>query len=445
MSIENLIRKATEKTGSESLAFFRIVFGGLLFVAEIRFILKGWITDFYVTPQFYFPFYGFEWLKPLPDPFMHWVFYMLVILSVCIVLGFCYRFSIFTFFLLFTYVELLDKSVYLNHYYQVSLLALLMCFLPMNASYSVDNLLFKNTRIEKVPRWMLWTLRIQVGSVYFFGGLAKLRPDWLWEAQPLRIWLTANQDFPIIGPLLTQAWLAFAVAWFAIFFDLSAPFFLSFKKTRLPMYIVIVAFHVMTHLLFYIGMFPWMMMGTALIFFPSAVHKKAFEFFFGKRSLRSSVVEKQQNNYRWQLIFLAVFFVFQLLMPFRSYAYGGNVLWHEQGFRFAWNIMLMEKNASLEYEIKVKQTGKSFTVKPQKFLTKIQARQCSFQPDMILQFAHMLHKYYLDAGLGDTEIRAICYASVNGHASNLLIDPSVDLTWESDGFQHKKWITEWQE
>ena len=122
---------------SSSLAFFRIVFGLLMLVAELRFIAKGWITEFYVKPQFYFTFYGFDWIKPLPEPYIHWIFYGLIFLSLLITLGLFYRFAIVLFFILFTYVELLDKSVYLNHYYQVSLLAFLMCFLPMNHFYSL--------------------------------------------------------------------------------------------------------------------------------------------------------------------------------------------------------------------------------------------------------------------------------------------------------------------
>ncbi|MEO6685793.1 MAG: HTTM domain-containing protein, partial [Dyadobacter sp.] len=274
---------------------------------------------------------------------------------------------------------------------------------------------------------------------------AKLRFDWLFEAQPLRIWLAANQNFPVIGPLLTETWVAFLLSWFALFFDLSAPFFLSFKRTRIYMYGVIVVFHLLTHFLFYIGMFPWMMIFTALIFFPSKEHQKVMQFVFGRWKQLSIAIPSPNVRYFKTFVFLFLFFSVQLFMPFRSRLYGGNVLWHEQGFRFSWNIMLMEKNASLEYEVKVKGTGKQFTVRPNKFLTRIQARQCSFQPDMILQFAHILHQYYLDSGVGDTEIRAICYASVNGHGSKLLINPNVDLTKQQDSFARKSWITDWEQ
>jgi hypothetical protein len=443
-SIQSLIRKGRTATTGESLAFFRIVFGLLLFVSEVRFIARGWVSDFYIKPQFFFSFYGFEWLRPLPGPYMYAVFYLLAALSLLIALGLFYRVSIVAFFLLFTYVELLDKSVYLNHYYQVSLLALLLCMLPMNAACSLDSRLFRRVRAQVPLEWMTWALRVQVGMVYFFGGVAKLRYDWLFEAQPLRIWLSANQDLPVIGPLMTQAWLAFALSWFAMLFDLSAPFLLSWRKTRLPVYGIVVAFHLMTHLLFYIGMFPWMMICTALVFFPEDFHGRVLRNVVpGAFPARPPYV--YTRPWGSTTAFLAIFFLFQMVMPFRSYWYGGNVLWHEQGFRFAWNIMLMEKNASLEYEVKVKETGQQFTVKPDRFLTRIQARQCSFQPDMILQFAHYLHGYYLENGVGDTEIRAVCYASVNGHPSKLLIDPQTDLALETDGFRAKSWITKWRE
>lgn len=445
MTGREMIRKGSMPAGGESLAFFRIVFGLLLFIAEVRFIARGWVTDFYIKPGFFFSFYGFEWVRPLPAPYMHWVFYALAALALLIALGLFYRPAIVLFFLLFTYVELLDKSVYLNHYYQVSLLSLLMCFLPMNAAYSLDRRFFKTLRTGAPAVWMTWALRCQVGLVYFFGGVAKLRPDWLFEAQPLRIWLAANEDFPVIGPLLPAIWVAFAFSWFAMLFDLSAPFLLARRGTRPYMYAIVVVFHLMTHFLFYIGMFPWMMMGTALIFFPETFHRNILRLLPFRQAPGGTRASGRLAYKPALVVFLVLFFLFQLLMPFRSYAYGGNVLWHEQGFRFAWNIMLMEKNASLEYEVTVKKTGEHFTVKPDKFLTRIQARQCSFQPDMILQFAHYLYDYYLETGLGETAVRATCYASVNGHASQLLIDPATDLALEKDGFAPKPWITRWQE
>jgi hypothetical protein len=282
-----------------------------------------------------------------------------------------------------------------------------------------------------------------VGFVYFFGGIAKLKYDWLFAAQPLRIWLSANEHLPIVGHLLTEKWVAFTLSWLAMTFDLSAPFLLSFRKTRLPIYIIIVIFHLLTHFLFYIGMFPWMMIFTALIFFPSDLHKRVLTILLPTQKQSTDVFTMNKSVFHpLKYGILGCFFLSQCIFPFRSYLYKGNVLWHEQGFRFSWNIMLMEKNASLEYHIKIKKTGEEFSVNPIDFLTKIQARQMSFQPDMILQFAHYLHQYYLENGIGDTEVRAECYASLNGRGSQLLINPNIDLVKEKEGFYPKTWVNE---
>jgi hypothetical protein len=192
-------------------------------------------------------------------------------------------------------------------------------------------------------------------------------------------------------------------------------------------------------------MFPWIMIGTALIFFPSAWHKSVLER-FKLATLAPSFLIKPLASPNLVLIRVVIitFIGIQLVLPFRHLFYPGNVLWHEQGFRFAWHIMLMEKNGSAEFHVKLKENGQEFTVRPDQFLTTIQARQMSFQPDMILQFAHFLHDYYLANGLGETEIRVEAYASVNGKGSALLIDPTVNLVEQKDSFKHKTWITDYR-
>ncbi|HET9487923.1 MAG TPA: HTTM domain-containing protein, partial [Chryseosolibacter sp.] len=52
-------------TSAAPLAVFRIAFGLLLFGSTVRFWAKGWIHDLYIEPKYFFPFYGFEFVKPL--------------------------------------------------------------------------------------------------------------------------------------------------------------------------------------------------------------------------------------------------------------------------------------------------------------------------------------------------------------------------------------------
>ncbi|MEQ8882127.1 MAG: HTTM domain-containing protein, partial [Cyclobacteriaceae bacterium] len=118
------------------LVTFRILFGLLLSYSTIRFWAKGWIYSQYIEPKFFFPF--IEGIQPLPGMGMYMVFSLMILASIFIVLGFYYRVSTISFFLLFTYVELLDKTNYLNHYYFVSLCTFLMIWLPANRYFSVD-------------------------------------------------------------------------------------------------------------------------------------------------------------------------------------------------------------------------------------------------------------------------------------------------------------------
>ncbi len=410
-------------------------------IALTRFILKGWISDFYEAPAYFFSYYGFSWASPPPQPFLNGIYYLLLLLAVLIMLGLFFRTAIVFFFLLFTYTELWDKTVYLNHYYLISLLSFLMSFMPMNAVASLDCLYNRGRRLTpESGAFFSFLLKMQVGSVYFFGGIAKIGSDWLFLAQPLKIWLSANAHLPVIGSLLVQPLTAYAASWLAMIFDLSAPFLLYFSKTRPWIYPVVILFHIFTALLFPIGMFPWFMCVFTLVFFPSGWHKRIMTTLFPGSQFQPARAEQAPAATARGLA--ALFFFFQVLMPFRAWLYPGNLLWHEQGFRFSWRIMLMEKNGTLEYFVRVKDTGKEFLVSPSGFLTPRQVHQMSFQPDMILQFAHYLHAFYLESGVGDTEIRASCYVSLNGKPSRLLIDPDTDLAAQKAGWHRKSWITE---
>jgi len=252
-----------------SLAAFRFLFGFLMAAAMVRFLAKGWVRQLYVEPAFHFTYPGFEWIRPWPDLFMHAHFIVLALLAVGIALGLFYRVCVTLFFLGFTYVELIDQTAYLNHYYLVSLLSGLLIFLPANRAWSLDSWRKPQIRLGRVPAWCLNLLRFQVAVVYIFAGLAKFNSDWLLRAQPLRIWLAARSDLAVVGPLLDQAWVAYAASWFGAIFDPTIVFFLLVNRTRRPAYTVLVLFHILTWLLFNIGMFPWIMIVSATILFPA--------------------------------------------------------------------------------------------------------------------------------------------------------------------------------
>ena len=269
-ALDRVAEAGSRPVSAQSAAAFRIAFGALALAAVVRFAARGWIDDLYVAPEHHFTYAGLWWVRPWPDWGMQAHFALMGLAAAGVALGYRYRLSVAAFFLIFTYAELLDRTTYLNHYYLVSLLSLLMIFMPLHRAWSLDARRRPPAEGATVPAWVIWTLRAQLGAVYLFAGAAKLNPDWLFHAQPLRIWLSnAAPDAPLIGALLRETWTAYAMSWAGAAFDLAIVGLLLWRRSRLWAYAVLAAFHVLTGLLFpAIGMFPWMMIAFALVFFP---------------------------------------------------------------------------------------------------------------------------------------------------------------------------------
>ncbi len=422
------------------LVVYRVGFGVLMFLSMVRFVANGWVNDFYIAPIYHFTYLGFGWVKPLPAAGMYAVFFALMVVSLCVAAGFLYRASIVAFFVLFTYVELLDKAFYLNHYYFISLMSFLLILLPLNRRWSLDARLRPALRSATVPAWTINAIRLQLAIVYCFAGLAKLNGDWLFQAMPLAIWLPANSNFPVIGALFDQRWFAYVMSWAGAAYDLTIPFFLLWRRTRPFAYIAVVGFHVMTALLFNIGMFPWIMIVSSLIFLDEDDFRALARRFRLAHARTEPAAASGTNLRATAAVILIPFFILQILFPLRYLLYPGNVLWSEEGFRFSWRVMVVEKAGYVTYFVRDPASGRRWTINPGMYLTLPQERQMSFQPDMILQFAHFLGDQYLQDGYADVEVRAEAYVAFDGRASRLLIDPTVDLNAEPESIFHKSWI-----
>ena len=142
------------------------------------------------------------------------------------------------------------------------------------------------------------------------------------------------------------------------------------------------------------------------------------------------------------LILVLFFFLIQLIVPFRYMLYPGELFWNEQGYRFSWRVMLIEKKGFTEFKIVDGVTSESFYVLNEEFLTEFQERQMSFQPDFILEYAHYLGDYYNNNGYNNVEVYAESYVTLNGRESKVFVDPNIDLMKEKRGFSNKEWITE---
>ena len=132
-----VVQAGREPVSPYSAAMFRICFGLLGLLAVVRFAAHGWISDLYIEPAHHLSYFGFEWVQAWPSWGMYLHFALLAAASLGVALGYRYRLSVAAFFLLFTYVELIDRTTYLNHYYLVSLLSFVMIWLPLDRAWSL--------------------------------------------------------------------------------------------------------------------------------------------------------------------------------------------------------------------------------------------------------------------------------------------------------------------
>jgi len=442
-----LVSALREPVDSAWLAAFRVLFGLTLLTSMLRFLGYGWIDQLFVQPRFHFKYWGFSWVGVPSAGALHGIFWAMAALCVCVSLGFLFRAAAFALFVGFTYLQLLDVTTYLNHYYLASLLALLLACSPAGKSGSLDTLLRPRIARPTVSRAWLYLFRFQVAVVYTFAGLAKAHADWLWYAEPLRIWLLSRADMPVIGAIVGQDWAAPVMSWAGFLFDTSVPWLLMVPRLRPYAYLLVIAFHGVTGLLFPIGMFPVIMVLSALVFFSPAWPRRLAGRLPAKlrprflRRARARTIALPDAG--WTRVGFALgiaYCLFQIAFPLRFLAYGGSVRWHEQGMRFSWRVMVREKNGAITFVVRAPRAKRTFYVAPHQYLTRLQEREMSSQPDLILQLVHRIRDDYARKGFGPVEVRADTWVSLNGRAARRLIDPTVDLSHIEDGLGKAEWI-----
>ena len=440
------------------LSAFRTLYGLTMAFGLARFVAYGWLDLFLIEPQFHFKYWGFGWIEPLPPGMLHALALALAGLGLCVAAGAFFRVSACAFVIGFSYLELVDVTTYLNHYYLAALLGGLLALSPAHRNWSVDAWLRARARARgqtrpdtSIAAFWLYLLRFQVGLVYTCAGLAKAQGDWLLHAQPLRIWLGARTELPWVGPILRWDWAAPVMSWLGFAFDLSIALWLSIPKTRPYAFAALVVFHGLTGMLFPIGLFPVIMVTAALVFFsPSwprqilARCRALFGLVPSTLPLEAEPVPAHRMpgpRARWALLGASLAYcAVHVVLPLRYLAYPGNVLWHEQGMRWSWRVMVREKNGSVSYSVRDRETGHEWQVSPRRYLSRAQEREMSGQPDLILQLAHHIRDDFRARGHANVEVRADALVSLNARPMALLIDPTVDLAQIRDGVSTATWI-----
>lgn len=461
------------------LVYFRMLFGVLVAWRCVDQLLHHYVAHL-EQADVLFKFWPFTFVKLIPAPLMYGLELALFVAGIFMVVGLYYRASAIVIFVGMTYLFLLDEAAYFNHMYLVCLIAFLMIFLPANRRWSLDTRFDPSLRRGEVPAWAVWLLRFQIAVPYFFGGIAKLNADWF-KGQPLHSMLLNNRDFPLLGHFFTNHVVFDFLNWAALLLDLLVIFALLNRYTRVPAYMAVIAFHLMNSRFFPIDIFPWMMIGSTAMFFPADWPRRVmndartrpwprrfrrfvigfvvvaalavyiprpfapinpliggiaggvvgYYFEIPPRRKRRASVPRPVVSPRKKLVvgLLAAWVAFQVLFPLRHFLTGGNVLWDEDGERFAWYMLLRDKYGATTFVLRNPLTGNTQDADPNDFLFPNQVTSLTGNPDLTVQFAHYLsHRAQRELNLPvRPQVFVRTNISLGLRPPQEFIDPKVDL------------------
>ncbi|MEX2574077.1 MAG: HTTM domain-containing protein [Balneolaceae bacterium] len=454
------------------LACFRILFGMVMLWEVCRYVDRGWIHRYWRDPIFNFSYEGFSWIEPLPADGMVLLFVLMGLLSLFIIAGFLYRVSAILLFFLFTYTFLLEQARYLNHFYLVILIGFIMAVVPANRTFSIDSWLRPEVKRQWIPQWPLLLLRFQIGLVYFMGGIAKLNRDWL-SGSPLVIWLGRRDDFPLAGSYFSIPEVSLFISYTGLMIDLLAFPLLLYRKTRPWIAVLLVLFHFTNDRLFSIGIFPWLMAGSLILFLPASWPGQIYNYIRGGTAYRNGFLAavslaggfiacwfhegfslvpfvcgftvagiltwdfrmspedvrtlrrppEFSASARLTAAGLVLWGLIQVTVPLRHYAIPGNPGWTEEGHRIAWRMKLRTKSCTTEFYTINPDFGEKEKIRTEGYLKNWQERKMSSRPQLIVQFARRLSSIH-----NRQPVFADAVCSLNAGPERKLIDPDVDLT-----------------
>jgi len=430
-----------------SLGLFRILFGCTMFVQTAYFIADGFVQDNVNQPIIHFPYHFFEFVVPLSPLAMQVLMWVMLLASVLIAVGFLYRYAVGLFLLSFTYLWLIDKGFFNNHYYLITLLSVLLLFVKGDAWGVLWQKFFaknnKKTSINYIPNWQVFILKAQIFIVFFAAGIHKLNPYWLIHFQPMDYILNAKADISGLDFLRSTAVAAF-FSYGGLLVDISVGFLLWWKRTRLLGIVLFIGFNFLNFWLFWnigeIGIFPLLLLSCLVLF----LEPDTPAHWFGRQSavrssqsIQASIISHQS----FITVFIILYLAFQLLFPFRHLLYPGHVDWTGEGQRFAWRMKIMLKEADIDFFIKDNE-GNKYPVEVAKMLSPKQYNNLIYYPDLIPPIAQALQKEALKKGITTPQVVADFKVKFMGvHPAQPIVSPDADLSRvRNHPFRHSQWL-----
>ena len=235
------------------------------------------------------------------------------------------------------------------------------------------------------------------------------------------------------------------MAYGGFLYDLLVVPMLFYRPTRWIAVALSVGFHVFNGLTLDIGVFPWFMLATLVVFFPIDTLRHRLNLFFGNKTDQVSTanaVHRPTAMAGLGAALASIYVIVNLLLPIRPWVYPGDANWNERGQRFAWRMMLRDKHALTTFLLVDANSPEYIVVPSSIILTPNQMIHADVHPDLVRQTAVELRKLVREEfGVEQCSVHALALTSLNGRRPAPLVDPTVDLSEVSPG-RWREWITE---
>lgn len=424
------------------LGLFRIIFGLFMAYYCIYYHNAQFIKQGLLAPSMQFKYEGFEWVGLLPAPMMQGLLASMFVAAILMALGIRLKLVALWYAIGLAYFTLVEKAYYNNHIYLFILLCFLFSFTDADRFLSVRG---NRGYGPMVPRWQPFLFQCQVCIVYFYGGLAKLTPDWLFRQEPMRTvadeYMGYNNEFMVM--LLNYG---------GLLLDLGAPLVLWCKPLRRWGIVPIILFHIANSQIFNdIGIFPFVMLAALGLYYET--HELPFVGrFFGKTLNLDKMPKTPKYTHKtvaqvlppiapWSKVSLIAYFGLQLLFPLRGFLSPNPTDYTSIGNRFSWHMKIDARDAEeIIWFIRRKDTGEERQIKVETYLNPMQIQLLMMDPRAVVAFGRFLGEKAAKVNT-PVSVRAQIKFRYNGRPAQYFVDPHVDLTQAQYGlFSRIEWV-----
>lgn len=442
---EKFKRRLSEPVDGRVLGLFRIVFGLFMAYNTYSYYKGGLIKDGLLAPHVHFKFEGFGWVDVLPEPVMVAVMGLMGVSALLMAAGLFFRWASWIFALCLAFFLFQEKSYFNNHIYLFVLLGVLLGFTDADHFLSLRR---KEGRYSAVPRWQQFILAAQVMIVYFYGGITKIKTDWLFNREPLT---SLAGQFPAdhwLAPLFKSDLMIFTLTYGGFLLDILAPVLLWYRPVRrwtLPLFI---GFHLSNSRIFNdIGIFPFVMLAALILYFDTR------EIPFLRRPAQQQDLAGKKKKERAQPYvpvaspvtrnFLIGYFAFQLLFPFRGHFLPNAMDWTGIGKNFSWRMKVDTRSVDeFRFTVQDPATGQALPVDVRSFINEMQVLNLISDVRSVAVFARFLKAEVARQGIAQNAVvKARILIRYNGRPAQLFVNPDVDLASVPYGpFEKLNWV-----